>query len=37
MKIGMQQKFGEVDLYELRMKMDEVKQDSRKRVQLYFD
>jgi hypothetical protein len=29
MKIGMQQKFGDVDLYELRMKMDEVKQEPR--------
>jgi len=27
MKIGMQQKFGNVDLYELRMKMDELKQE----------
>jgi hypothetical protein len=37
MKIGMQQLFGDVDLYELKMKMDEVKQESPKRVQLYFD
>lgn len=37
MKIGMQWKFGDVDLYKLRKKMDEVKQEPQKRVQFYFD
>jgi hypothetical protein len=33
----MQQKFKDVDLDELKMKMDMVKQKLRQRVQLYFD
>ncbi len=33
----MQRKFSDVDLYELTMKMDEIKQEPRKRVQFYFD
>jgi hypothetical protein len=31
MKIGMQQKFGDVDLDEIRMKMDIVKHEPRQR------
>jgi len=37
MKVRMQQKFKDVDLDELKMKMDMVKQKLRQRVQLYFD
>lgn len=33
----MQQKFGDVDLDELKMKMDVVKQEPCQRVQMYFD
>ncbi len=36
-KVRMQQKFKDVDLDELKMKMDMVKQKLRQRVQLYFD
>jgi len=37
MKIGMQQKFGDVDMDDLRMKLDGVKQEFKQWVQLYFD
>jgi hypothetical protein len=37
MKIGMQQKFGDVDMDELRMILDGVKQELRQKVQLCFD
>jgi hypothetical protein len=37
MKTNMQHKFGDVDLNELRMIIDFVKQEFRQRVQLYFD
>jgi hypothetical protein len=37
MKTNMQQKFGDVDLDELRMQIYFVQQDFRQRIQLYFD
>jgi len=37
MKTRMQQKFGDVNLDEIRMKMDTIKQEPQQHVQLYFD
>jgi len=37
MKTDMQQKFRDVDLDELRVKLDAVRQEPKQRVQLYFD
>jgi hypothetical protein len=37
MKIGMQQKIGDVDMDDLRMKLNGVKQKLRYQVQLYFE
>ncbi len=37
MKSGIQQKFGDVDMDDLKMKFDGVKQEPKQLVQLYFD